>query len=333
MTWLSAYPRGAILLLPERPLPVPVELLNDESGASFCLRLAARNGLSMVELRRLLGLSAINSIKREHVRRLALLSNLRPERLSERFPDELRRTRDGLTFWGHFLRLSSYVRWRRPQICPLCVQQRQMCPGEWDLTFSCVCLEHRCALLDHCPTCNGPLRWDRPAIEWCGGQHFLGKAPQELEPVAPELYEMQAVIRSLLRRTELPEMSFDWPFSHHPVSLNGWFSLISAFGSMSKPYCQPAPGTLNTIPLSAAVRSISVRAYQRLRSFSLRSVDRDESLQSLIADAPLLRLIRESSHEGDRAAAMAVYAFVAGEHALESLVSRNRLSIQLSLFG
>lgn len=331
MTWPSACPRGATLLLLDRPLPVPIELLDDESGASFCLRLAGRNGLSMVELRRLLGLSAINSIKREHVRRLALLSDTDPERMAERFPDALRRTRGGLTFWGHFLRLSSYVRWRRPQICPLCVHQRRMCMGEWDLTFSCVCLEHRCALLDHCPTCNGPLRWDRPAIEWCGGQHFLGKAPKEPEPVAPELYEMQSVIRALLRRTELPKMSFEWPFSL-PVSLNGWFSLISAFGSMSKPFCQPAPGTFNTIPSSASVRSISLLAYQRLKSFALRSLNRDESLQSLIADAPLLRLIRESGDEGDRAAAMAVYAFVAGEHALESVVNRSRLSIQLSLF-
>lgn len=331
MTWPSACPPGATRLLPDRPLPVPIELLDDESGASFCLRLAGRNGLSMVELRKLLGMSAINSIKREHVRRLALLSHTDPERMAERFPDALRRTRGGLNFWGHFLRLSSYVRWRRPQICPLCVQQSRMCMGEWDFTFSCVCLEHRCALLDHCPTCNGPLRWDRPAIEWCGGQHFLGKAPKEPEPVAPELYEMQSVIRALLRRTELPRTSFEWPFSR-PVSLNGWFSLISAFGSMSKPFCQPAPGTFNTIPSSASVRSISLLAYQRLKSFALRSLNRDESLQSLIADAPLLRLIRESGDEGDRAAAMAVYAFVAGEHALESVVNRSRLSIQLSLF-
>jgi len=318
-------------LLPDRPLPVPIELWNDESGASFCLRLAGRNGLSMVELRGLLGLSAMTSIKREHVRRLALLSDVDPQRLAERFPDELRRTRGGLTFWGHFLRLSSYVRWRRPQICPLCVQQRRMCMGEWDFTFSCVCLEHSCVLIDHCPTCNGPLRWDRPGIEWCGGQHFLGKAPKEAEPIAPELYEMQSVIRALLTSVELPKMSFEWPFSR-PVSLNGWFSLINAFGSMSKAHYQPAPGTFNTIPSSASVRLLSLRAYQRLRSFARRSIDRDESLQSLIADAPLLRLIRESGDAGDRAAAMAVYGFVAGVHALESVVNRSRLGIQLSLF-
>lgn len=331
MTWLSACPPGATLLLPDRPLPVPTELLDHESGAGFCLRLAGRNGLSMVELRRLLGMSAINTIKREHVRRLALLSDTDPERMAERFPDASRRTKGGLTFWGHFIRLNSYVRWRRPQICPLCVQQKRVCLGEWDFTFSCVCLEHRCALLDHCPTCDGSLRWDRPAIDWCGGRHFLGKSPKEPEPVAPELYEMQSVIRALLRRTELHKMSFEWPFSR-PVSLNGWFSLISAFGSMSKPYCQPFPGTFSTIPSSASVRSISVRAYQRLKSFALRGADCDESLQSLIADAPLLRIIRESGDGGDRAAAMAVYAFVAGEHALESVVNRSGLSIQLSLF-
>jgi hypothetical protein len=159
----------------------------------------------------------------------------------------------------------------------------------------------------------------------------LGKAPKEAEPIAPELYEMQSVIRALLTSVELPKMSFEWPFSR-PVSLNGWFSLINAFGSMSKAHYQPAPGTFNTIPSSASVRLLSLRAYQRLRSFARRSIDRDESLQSLIADAPLLRLIRESGDAGDRAAAMAVYGFVAGVHALESVVNRSRLGIQLSLF-
>jgi len=284
------YRPEAIPLLPDRPLPVPVEPFDDESGAGFCLRLAERNRMSMVQLRGLLGLPPDKAIRKEHVKRLGLLCGADPGRLAEKFPDALRFARAGMHFWGHSLRLPSYVRWTRPQICPLCLAQRRICFAEWDLTFSCVCLEHSCPLLDDCPTCGAPLRWERPATEWCAGHHFLGKLPNKAEPVSPELLEMQSVLRAFMQRTTLPRLSFEWPFGHG-LTLNGWLSLLNAFGAVNKPYCPPHAGTFCTIPSASAVRSICARAYDRMRTFSRRGGNEDEPLKALIAEAPLIRLL------------------------------------------
>lgn len=315
----------------DRPLPVPIEPFDDESGAGFCLRLAERNRISMVQLRGLLGLPPEKAIRREHVTRLAMLCDVDPAILVEKFPDAQRLARSGMYFWGHSLRLPSYVRWTRPQMCPLCLGQRVICLGEWDLTFSCVCLKHSCLLFDSCPTCAAPLRWERPATEWCDGHHFLGVLPRQADPVSPELIEMQSILHAFMCRMDPHGQSFDWPFGHG-VTLNGWLSLIDAFGSVSKPHCQPHRGTFCTIPSAATVRSISARAYERMKAFSRRGGNEDESLKSLIAEAPLVRLLRDSDEVGDRTAAMDVYRFAAGDKALESVLRRSRRGHQLSLF-
>lgn len=316
----------------EHPLPVQVVLQEGEAGTGFCLRLAAKNGLSLVELRSLLEMSATDSFKLDHVRKLALLSGVGPEQLEQRLPAPWKGVRKGLRYAGHALRLRAFHRGRKPQICPVCIGRHGICREEWDFTLSCVCMEHRCPLVDRCPTCDAVLRWDRPATDWSQCRHHLGQAFQAGPPLDPGLIDMQAVLLALMRHDELPQLSFAWPFPGR-VSLDGWFALVWAFGSITTSHQAPRPGTFSSVPSSAAVREVILRAHERMWRFSNRDRQQSEELKALIAEAPLVGLLRDSDHEIDRLTAADVYRFIAGESAVDSLLRRYGVSTQLSLFG
>ena len=318
-------------MLAERSLPVAIEPIEGESGAGYCLRLAARNGLSLVQLRTLIGISAGSSFKREHVFKLAWLSKVDPVKLEPCFPTSLRGVRTGVSFLGQSLRLRAYHRGRQPQVCPVCIERYRYCRSEWDFTLSCACLEHSCPLIDRCPTCGKPLRWDRPTIEWSSCRHYLGRPFPEGESFDPVLSEMQTVIGALVADTEIPSVSFPLPFSGR-VSLDGWFSLVWAFGVMTAPHQVLQPGTLSSVPSSEAVGVLIRRARERMAAYTRGAKPPCAELRALIAEAPLLGVIRDSHEENNRRAAMTVYRFVAGEKALEAALRKYRLSTQLSLF-
>jgi hypothetical protein len=142
---------------------------------------------------------------------------------------------------------------------------------------------------------------------------------------------MQAVFQSLLTNTHLPSLSFSWPFFGR-ISLDGWFSLIWAFGALTTPHQIPRPGTFSSIPSSMAIRELVTRAHERMSSFAARYTQPSPELTTLISETPLIRLIRDSDHEMDRMAAMEVYRFINGDRGLESIIRRCRVSTQLSLF-
>lgn len=316
----------------DRPLPVEVEPLAGESGAGFCLRLASRNGLSLVELRRLLDMSAVDSFKHHHVLRLAMLAQLDPARLEQQFVAPLRGIRTGLRFAGHSLRLRASYRGRRPQVCPACIQRYRYCRTEWDLTSACVCLEHMCFLIDRCPSCDTALRWDRPSIEWSHCRHFLGQGSPAATSVDMSFFEMQSVLQALLTDTPLPSLSFAWPFPGVP-SLDGWLSLVWAFGTLTSPHQVPRPGTFSSVPNSVAAREVVSRAHARMTAFATRHTKPCPELATLIAEAPLVGLLCDSDRETDRGIAMEVYRFISGDRGLDAILRRHRVSTQLSLFG
>jgi hypothetical protein len=319
-------------LFHDRTLVVPIEPMDDESGSGFILRLTERNCMSPTEMRRLIGAPAERPILRRHVRALALLSKVDPSRLMHKFPDQIRPVAgSGCNFWGHSLRFPTFIRWTRPQVCPLCVAQRQMCLGEWDFSCSSVCLEHDVALIDACPTCGLSLRWERPAIEWCKCRNYLGRVRTDAELPTGELREMQLIFRSFFRGEPLPPISFDWPFGDG-MTLNGWLSMIEAFCSVSLSYKQPRHSAFSHLQSSSSTRALLSLAYQRVAMFSRPASRVDESLKCLIAEAPLMRLIRDGEVDADRVAAMNVYRFAVGEKALESVLRGTRRGLQLPLF-
>lgn len=314
----------------DRALPVQIDPQDGESGVGLCLRLAERNRMSLVELRALLDMSKADSFKYHHVLRLAMLARLDPADLEQRFIAPLKGIRTGLKFAGHSLRLRAFHRGRRPQVCPICIQRHRFCRTEWDFTLSCACVEHMCHLVDRCPSCDSVLRWDRPSVQWSHCRHYLGREARAALTPGTDYVEMQAVLQALLTRTPLPS---HWLSRCFPagVSIDGWFSLVWAFGAMTTPHQPPRPGTFSSVPSSAAVRAVVSRASERMKKFSARHSHSCPELKALIAEAPLLGLIREGDQERDRLAALEVYRFLAGDRAVDALLKLHRVSTQLSL--
>jgi hypothetical protein len=67
-------------------------------------------------------------------------------------------------------------------VCPACLGQDQV-PYErllWSFQPIPICVEHGCLLINRCPACQRPLRWDRPDVSRCRCSQRLG----DVEPLA-----------------------------------------------------------------------------------------------------------------------------------------------------
>lgn len=94
-------------------------------------------------------------------------------------------------------------------VCPVCLGQDEI-PYErllWSFRPIPVCVEHGCIFVCRCPSCQRPLRWDRPDVSRCRCGQRLG----EIEPltVSPHGLQLARVLNEVLLKEvrPLPEMS------------------------------------------------------------------------------------------------------------------------------
>ena len=55
----------------------------------------------------------------------------------------------------------------RAKVCPCCLKEKSYCRKIWNLIPLTVCPVHHCLLVDICPQCDRPIRWDRSAVNEC----------------------------------------------------------------------------------------------------------------------------------------------------------------------
>ncbi len=55
----------------------------------------------------------------------------------------------------------------KAKVCPLCLAEKSYCRKIWNLIPLTVCPVHHCLLLDICPQCDRPIRWDRNSVNEC----------------------------------------------------------------------------------------------------------------------------------------------------------------------
>jgi hypothetical protein len=53
------------------------------------------------------------------------------------------------------------------KVCPCCMAEKTYCRKIWNLIPLTVCPIHHCLLLDACPQCDRPIRWDRNSVNEC----------------------------------------------------------------------------------------------------------------------------------------------------------------------
>ena len=55
----------------------------------------------------------------------------------------------------------------KAKVCPCCLAEKSYCRKIWNLIPLTVCPVHHCLLLDTCPQCDRPIRWDRNSVNEC----------------------------------------------------------------------------------------------------------------------------------------------------------------------
>lgn len=87
----------------------------------------------------------------------------------------------GVTLQGHvpgWLEYASMEKWPvqiadshllvvDARCCPRCLEELGYWPVEWEHTLYAVCHRHGCLLVESCPRCSNPLRWNRPTLDEC----------------------------------------------------------------------------------------------------------------------------------------------------------------------
>lgn len=53
------------------------------------------------------------------------------------------------------------------KVCPYCLAEKPYCRKIWNLIPLTVCPIHHCLLVDICPQCDRPIRWDRNSVNEC----------------------------------------------------------------------------------------------------------------------------------------------------------------------
>jgi len=315
-------------------LPIRIAPNDDESGLGFCLRLAHSNGGTLPSLRRALGVSQREAIKRGHAPALARLAGLDTEALSALLPaSHGRGAGTRLTCYGSRFRSRSAVRQRRPQLCPMCVWTHRYAKADWDLSLSTVCLEHCCYLIDRCPKCGAAIRWERPAIEWGHCGHSLGGSRQ-CAPAAEEHRLTQAILSAALAQRSVEVLLdsaglFPW---FTKLSVDGWMNLILAVGLATDRCAVPARGVFGRVPATDFAREVVCRGMRRLVAWSRSSLSSSE-LVDFVTEVPLIGMIVEPSGECDREIFMRVFSTLYGSKAVDQLKRSRLVLAQLDLFG
>lgn len=111
----------------------------------------------------------INAINNESVlNKIAPVLRYSPSDLKKHFylkvDDPL--TKSLRTFFGQKVQ-RSFLNFTTPRICPLCIAEHDHVKGYWDINLVVACPEHNCELVDTCPDCYKPLRWNRSSISKC----------------------------------------------------------------------------------------------------------------------------------------------------------------------
>lgn len=77
---------------------------------------------------------------------------------------------------------SSHTRVNVCAVCPCCLKSCRAVRGEWEISEFCACPDHKCWLIDTCPSCHRALSWIRPGPALCGCGGNLAEAPSNRAP-------------------------------------------------------------------------------------------------------------------------------------------------------
>jgi hypothetical protein len=119
----------------------------------------------------------------------------------------------------------------KPKFCPHCVLEHKFIDAFWDLSFAVACPEHRCTLVNKCPSCGEAIGWFRQAISICKCGANLANA--ETESASDDLAGLMAIIQSKVHAIPLDSLVNSAGFPTHEfnkLSLHSLLTVIDRLG-------------------------------------------------------------------------------------------------------
>lgn len=270
----------------------------DESLMGYVLRLSNMNGLhSIYWIYKLLGRDRLQRFKREDVSTISKVFGESTQMLDKAMPR--RRFVDGQFFYGihgHAFSKPYFIRPAHPQLCPLCLTEKNYASSLWDIAFYSACTQHSCLLLDQCPRCSKHIQWNRPLLLTCNcGFPWHGYAPKKLSDNDPIL-----LFSALVQQQFIPHNTRQIPNDWYVQSLSGLSidtlcKLIWLFGIKTEATDTITTGISKKILLTPTAAGCCLRGYLRLKD---ALCDRENILREIHLPA-LQRLSEEVSTPPD----------------------------------
>ena len=132
--------------------------------------------------------------------------------------------------------------------CPLCLAERQVLDGVWEMKLVCTCQVHGIWLHDICPRCGEPQRWAGNEIRRCHCGTLLGSS-------VPDATD-EAVLRLTHAMQGMPSV---WPWLASPeMTTAQWHRAVrylGGFGAVTPPSRPGQPTMLHRMTQSRALIS------------------------------------------------------------------------------
>ncbi|OYW37653.1 MAG: hypothetical protein B7Z35_09415 [Hydrogenophilales bacterium 12-61-10] len=128
-------------------------------------------------------------------------------------------------FFGHTISVN-HLRSHQPAVCPDCLAQQQAISGLWDLRAVCACPHHGKWLIDQCPACDEPLKWNRTSVANCKCGFDLRTV--QTKPAPSNVLALIALVHEMVLNDlpTLAEQSLGYPEEVRQVPLNDLLGLF-----------------------------------------------------------------------------------------------------------
>jgi hypothetical protein len=149
--------------------PVRDEILEDESGHGYALRMAEANHLSGIPiLKKLLGKTRFAVLEETDAGSISKWFGATPEKLALALGTTgIGRQVGEFRFARQTLGRSYFINRMHPRVCASCLRENRYCRSVWEIALATACPRHGVLLLERCPICGRGLSWERPAVDVC----------------------------------------------------------------------------------------------------------------------------------------------------------------------
>lgn len=164
----------------------------------------------------------------------------------------------------------------------------------WELSLVIACPKHFIDLLDECPHCKQPLRWDRPGLTTCRCGHDITVAPTKRCSVEA------ADFAARMAATVTPEVPHAGNFGLLPAFMNGLSApvqcaIVHAYGALERRTQTPRPSDVTKRRPRSYWEPVLQRAVDRLRR-----IEEGEKVLGQVNDPILLAQARLESRLDQR---------------------------------